>query len=120
MRKPILYILIFAFLLALLLPGCGSSPEMTAPRVMVNGYLYYSVGARPAEALPEGYELAGTLERVRHQPREDMTAQNVAEGAELYVNPNVPEAVYVRVRGRDSYSLYKLDFLPPTAYPKAD
>ena len=103
-------------LLALLLPGCGSSPNTTAPCVKVNGYLYYTSGSMPVDKLPEGYELAGTLERVNYRPRENMTG-TVAKGTELYVNPTAPEAVYIRVPDRDGYSLYKLDVLPPTQMP---
>ena len=105
-------------LLALLLQGCGSSPNTTAPCVKVNGYLYYTSGSKPVENLPEGYELASTLERVNNHPREDMTG-NVADGSELYVNPAAPEAVYIRVPGIEGYSLYKLDFLPPTQMPSS-
>ena len=117
MRKSILCIVICALLLALLLPGCGSSPDTTAPCVKVNGYLYYTAGAKPVEALPEGYTLAGTLERVQYRPREDMTCQNMADGSELYLNPIAPEAVYIRFPGREDYSLYQLHALPPTAIP---
>ncbi len=103
-------------LLALLLPGCGSSPSTTAPCVKVNGDLYYTSGSMPVDKLPEGYELAGTLERVNNRPRADMTG-NIADGSELYVNPAVPETVYIYVPGIEGYSLYKLDFLPPTQMP---
>lgn len=115
MKKRILALCLVCILL--LLPGCGSSPNATVPRVMVNGYLYSAwANPKPVETLPEGYTLAGTLERVSGRPREDMTG-NVANGTELYTCPTAPEAVYIRVPGRDGYSLYKLDFLPPTAYP---
>ena len=117
MKKYILILCAACVLLALLLPGCGSSPNATVPRVMVNGYLYSAwTNPKPVETLPEGYALAGTLERVSGQPREDMTG-NVPKGTELYTCPTAPEAVYIRVPGRNGYSLYKLDFLPPTQMP---
>ena len=111
-------ILILCLLLTVpLLSACESSPSATAPCVMVDGCLYFTSNARPEAALPEGYTPAGPPERVKHRPREDMTAQNVADGSELYTNPKVPEAVYIRVPSRGDYLLYKLHFLPPTRMP---
>ena len=88
-------------LAALLLRLCACAyPAHTAekPAVMVRGALYYMSGEEGADALPEGWLPAGTLENTRDFPRKDMTGL-CPDGSEVYVSEGKPEAVYVRMNG---------------------
>ena len=93
MKKPLL--LFAALLLLCALAGCGKTKNTAEkPCVMVRGTLYYMSGEQAAEALPDGYFSAGTLEGVKGFPREDMSG-SVPDGSEVYVSETRPEAVYV-------------------------
>ena len=92
--------------------GCAS-PAHTAekPCVMVRGMLYYMSGEKAAEALPEGYLSAGTLEGVEGFPREDMSG-SVPDGSEVYFSETRPEAVYVSMdTGYVCFTVEKLQFI---------
>ncbi len=97
--------------LLLLLCACAS-PAHTAekPAVMVRGTLYYMSGEEGADALPEGWLSAGTLENTRNFPRKDMTGL-CPDGSEVFVSELRPEAVYVRMDGRYAcFTVEKLQY----------
>ena len=104
------------FLLAVLLllcalAGCGNGVNTAEkPCVLVRGTLYYISPEKPADALPEGYVSAGTLENVRDYPRGEMTGL-VPDGSEVFVSELRPEAVYVRMDGRYAcFTVEKLQY----------
>ena len=101
--KRIWLIVGILFVLAGVLPGCGSSPDAAAPTLKANDRIYCLDGtAKPFSDLPEGYALAGTLEMVKYSPRENMTGR-VADGSELYTSPEKPETVYIRIPDGEGY-----------------
>ena len=97
MKKTLIF---FAFLFILcVFAGCSNAVNTAEkPCVLVRGTLYYMSGAEQPETLPEGYLLAGSLEKTDSFPRDEMTG-NVPDGSEVYVREEQPEAVYVRLKG---------------------
>ena len=103
--------LLLALALLCVFQGCASpAPTAEKPQVMVRGTLYYMSGEQAAEALPDGYFSAGTLEGVKGFPREDMSG-SVPDGSEVYVSETRPEAVYVSMdAGYVCFTVEKLQF----------
>lgn len=90
-------------------PGRSTGSAAEKPGLMVNGTVFY-MGSYSVAGLPEGYALAGTLEKVTGFPRTDMTG-NCPDGSEIYTSEATPEAVYVRMPGKAAYACFTTERL---------
>ena len=79
------------------------------PCLMVNGTVCY-MGSYSVAELPEGYALAGTLEKVSGYPRTDLTG-SCPDGSEIYTCETTPEAVYVRMPGKAAFTCFTTERL---------
>ena len=85
-------------LLLCLFAGCGAKPHVAEkPCVMVGGTVYYLSAEKAEASPPEGYQLAGTLEKTKGFPRADLTGTGGPDGSEIYVSGDRPETVYLHV-----------------------
>lgn len=70
------------------------------PQVMYDGYIYYYNATRRDEKLPEGYESAGTIEKVdsKDYPAENFAAAGVdiEIGQEIYISTTEKNVIYLK------------------------